>query len=51
MIRCVQGVDPAVLGPVLPRAELLDRMDGHTKDCAACSKAYRGGCFFAFGIA
>ncbi|CAM9885103.1 unnamed protein product [Ectocarpus fasciculatus] len=36
-----KGVDPSDLGPVLPREDVLDRMDTHTKDCAACSKAFR----------
>lgn len=37
-----QGIDPSDIGPVLPREEILDRMDAHTKDCAACGKAMRG---------
>lgn len=37
-----QGVDPTNLGPILPREAVLDRMDTHTKDCSACSKAFRG---------
>eukprot|EP00752_Nemacystus_decipiens_P014318 g12737.t1 len=36
-----KGVDPSDLGPVLPREEILDRLNAHTKDCAACGKAMR----------
>lgn len=46
-----QGVDPSNLGPTLPREEILDRMDAHTKDCSACGKAHRGALvthFFVF---
>ncbi|CAM9927265.1 unnamed protein product [Scytosiphon promiscuus] len=35
-----KGIDPSDLGPVLPREKILDRMDAHSKDCSACSKAY-----------
>eukprot|EP00903_Cladosiphon_okamuranus_P006404 g6269.t1 len=36
-----KGVDPSDIGPVLPREQVLDRLNSHTKDCAACSKAMR----------